>query len=93
MLVAKVVQNNIFTSIIVITDVGSVELDLYFESLINPFRASPTDFDIDFSWKEKDDVINYLFKRFKNTVLLTTYNTFKYKAVMRYLAKVFELPI
>ena len=87
------VQNNIFTSIIVITDVGSVELDLYFERLINPFRASQTDFDIDFSWKEKDDVINYLFKRFKNTVLLTTYNTFKYKAVMRYLAKVFGLPI
>src|SRR5690606_37796427 len=59
---------------------------------INPFRASPPDFDIDFSWKEREDVTNYIFKRFKNTALLATYNTFKFKAVVRELGKVFGLP-
>jgi DNA polymerase-3 subunit alpha len=84
--------NSIVAYIIGITDVDPVELDLYFERFINPFRASPPDFDIDFSWKDRDDVTNYIFTRFKNTALLATYNTFKYKAVIRELGKVFGLP-
>ncbi|ARV16631.1 DNA polymerase III subunit alpha [Polaribacter sp. SA4-12] len=84
--------NSIVAYIIGITDVDPIELDLYFERFINPFRASPPDFDIDFSWKDRDDVTNYIFKRFKNTALLATYNTFKYKAVIRELGKVFGLP-
>ena len=84
--------NSIVAYIIGITDVDPIELDLYFERFINPFRASPPDFDIDFSWKDRDDVTSYIFKRFKNTALLATYNTFKYRAVIRELGKVFGLP-
>ncbi len=84
--------NSIVAYIIGITDVDPIELDLYFERFINPFRASPPDFDIDFSWKDRDEVTNYIFRRFKNTALLATYNTFKYKATVRELGKVFGLP-
>ncbi|MEH6537599.1 MAG: DNA polymerase III subunit alpha [Psychroserpens sp.] len=84
--------NSIVAYIIGITDVDPIELDLYFERFINPFRASPPDFDIDFSWKDRDDVTAYIFKRFSNTALLATYNTFKYRAVVRELGKVFGLP-
>lgn len=84
--------NSIVAYIIGITDVDPIELDLYFERFINPFRASPPDFDIDFSWKDRDDVTQYIFNRFKNTALLATYNTFKFKAVVRELGKVFGLP-
>ncbi|RXJ44353.1 DNA polymerase III subunit alpha [Gelidibacter gilvus] len=84
--------NSIVAYIIGITDVDPIELDLYFERFINPFRASPPDFDIDFSWKDRDDVTDYIFKRFPNTALLATYNTFKYRAVVRELGKVFGLP-
>lgn len=84
--------NSIVAYIIGITDVDPIELDLYFERFINPFRASPPDFDIDFSWKEREDVTAYIFKRFKNVALLATYNTFKHKAVVRELGKVFGLP-
>jgi len=84
--------NSIVAYIIGITDVDPIELDLYFERFINPFRASPPDFDIDFSWKEREDVTAYIFKRFKNVALLATYNTFKYRAVVRELGKVFGLP-
>ncbi|WP_431107722.1 DNA polymerase III subunit alpha [Winogradskyella poriferorum] len=84
--------NSIVAYIIGITDVDPIELDLYFERFINPFRASPPDFDIDFSWKDRDDVTTYIFKRFKNTALMATYNTFKYRAVVRELGKVFGLP-
>lgn len=84
--------NSIVAYIIGITDVDPIELDLYFERFINPYRASPPDFDIDFSWKDRDDVTAYIFKRFKHTALLATYNTFKYRAVVRELGKVFGLP-
>ncbi|WP_425076183.1 DNA polymerase III subunit alpha [Psychroserpens sp. S379A] len=84
--------NSIVAYIIGITDVDPIELDLYFERFINPFRASPPDFDIDFSWKDRDDVTEYIFRRFPHTALLATYNTFKYRAVVRELGKVFGLP-
>lgn len=84
--------NSIVAYIIGITDVDPIELDLYFERFINPFRASPPDFDIDFSWKDREDITQYIFKRFKHTALLATYNTFKYKGVVRELGKVFGLP-
>jgi DNA polymerase-3 subunit alpha len=84
--------NSIVAYIIGITDVDPVELDLYFERFINPFRASPPDFDIDFSWKDRNTVTQYIFDRFDNVALLATYNTFKYKAVVRELGKVFGLP-
>jgi len=77
-----------------ITDVDPVELNLYFERFINPYRSSPPDFDLDFSWDERDDVIDYIFKRYgkEYTALLATYNTFKGKSIIRELGKVFGLP-
>src|SRR5690606_19886630 len=53
---------------------------------------SPPDFDIDFSWKERNDITEYIFKRFKNVALLAVYNTFKFRAVVRELGKVFGMP-
>ncbi|GMN11345.1 DNA polymerase III subunit alpha [Croceitalea sp. MTPC9] len=84
--------NSIVAYIIGITDVDPIELDLYFERFINPYRASPPDFDIDFSWKDREEMTAYIFERFPNTALLATYNTFKYRAAVREIGKVFGLP-
>jgi DNA polymerase-3 subunit alpha len=84
--------NSIVAYIIGITDVDPIELDLYFERFINPYRVSPPDFDIDFSWKDREEVTAFIFRRFKNVALLATYNTFKYRAVVREMGKVFGLP-
>jgi DNA polymerase-3 subunit alpha len=84
--------NSIVAYLLKITDVDPIELDLYFERFINLYRKNPPDFDIDFSWKDRDDITEYIFDRFPNTALLATYNTFQYKAVVRELGKVFGLP-
>ncbi len=84
--------NSIIAYLLGITDVDPIDLNLYFERFINQFRANPPDFDIDFSWKDREDVTNYIFKRFKHTALLATYNTFQYKGSVRELGKVFGLP-
>ena len=84
--------NSVIAYILRITDVDPIELDLYFERFINLYRSSPPDFDIDFSWRDRDDVTRYIFSRFKNVALVATYNTFKDKGVIRELGKVFGLP-
>ncbi len=86
--------NSIAAYCLYITDVDPLELDLYFERFINPHRTSPPDFDIDFSWDERDQVTDYVFKRYgeEHTALLATYNTFGLRSVIRELGKVFGLP-
>ena len=84
--------NSIVAYIIGITNVDPIELDLYFERFLNESRKSPPDFDIDFSWKHRQDVTAYIFKKYKNTALMGTYVTFKRRAVVRELGKVFGLP-
>ncbi len=84
--------NSIIAYLLRITDVDPVELDLYFERFINLHRKNPPDFDIDFSWQDRDDITDFIFKKFKNTALIAVYNTFKFKASVRELGKVFGLP-
>jgi len=84
--------NSIVAYLLRITDVDPVELDLYFERFINLYRKNPPDFDIDFSWTDRDDITQFIFKRFKNTALIAVYNTFKFRASIRELGKVFGLP-
>ncbi len=86
--------NSLVAYLLRLTNVDPIELDLYFERFINPFRSSPPDFDIDFSWTDRDDVIRYIFERYgyDHVVLLGNYITFKYKSAIREIGKVFGLP-
>jgi error-prone DNA polymerase len=84
--------NSIVAYLLRITDVDPIELDLYFERFINLYRKNPPDFDIDFSWTDRDDITHYIFHRFPHCALLGAYNTFQYRAVVRELGKVFGLP-
>lgn len=84
--------NSVVAYLLRITDVDPIELDLYFERFINLYRKNPPDFDIDFSWKDREDVTRYIFERFPNVALVATFNTFKRRGVIRELGKVFGLP-
>lgn len=86
--------NSIVAYCLKITDVDPLELNLYFERFLNPERTSPPDFDIDFSWLERDEIMDYIFKRYgeKYVALMGSYITFQQRAVVRELAKVFGLP-
>ncbi len=86
--------NSVVAYCLKITNVDPIELNLYFERFINPKRSSPPDFDIDYSWKERDAVQDYIFKRYgkKHTALLGAMSTFKGKSIYRELGKVYGLP-
>ncbi len=86
--------NSIVAYCLKITDVDPIELNLYFERFINPKRTSPPDFDIDYSWRNRDEVQDYIFKRYgkEHTALLGTISTFKDRSIIRELSKVRGLP-
>ena len=86
--------NSIVAYCLKITNVDPIDLNLYFERFINPKRSSPPDFDIDYSWKERDEVIEYIFGKYgyRHTALLGTISTFRGKSIVRELGKVHGLP-
>jgi DNA polymerase III alpha subunit len=86
--------NSIVAYCMGITDVDPIELNLFFERFLNPERTSPPDFDIDFSHKDRDEVMDYIFKRYGDgyVCLLGSFTTYKNDSVIRELGKVFGLP-
>ncbi len=86
--------NSVVAYCLRITDVCPIELDLYFERFLNPKRKTPPDFDIDYSWKDRNEVIDYIFKRYgkEHTALLGAMSTFKDRSMIRELGKVSGLP-
>ncbi|KAA5548102.1 DNA polymerase III subunit alpha [Adhaeribacter rhizoryzae] len=86
--------NSVVAYCLRITDVDPIQLDLYFERFLNPKRTSPPDFDIDYSWLERDEVLDYIFKRYQkeHTALLGAMSTFQPSSILRELGKVYGLP-
>jgi len=77
-----------------ITDVDPIALKLPFERFLNPKRKSPPDFDIDFSWNERDEMYDYIFNRYQtgHTALMGAMSTFRSRSILRELGKVYGLP-
>ena len=86
--------NSIVAYCLKITDVDPIALNLYFERFLNIKRSEPPDFDIDYSWKDRDKVLKYIFSRYGegHVALLGAMSTFKNKSIFRELGKVFGLP-
>ncbi|WKX76349.1 DNA polymerase III subunit alpha [Zobellia laminariae] len=85
--------NSIVSYALGITDICPLELDLYFERFLNENRKSPPDFDIDWSWQERDEILDYIFKRFSpgHVAFCGTIVEFKHRSIMRELGKVYGL--
>ena len=82
-----------------ITDVDPMELDLYFERFISTARKKPPDFDIDFSWKDRDEIFKYVFGKYNGAAVgtihaaqIATYTTFQWRGAIRELGKAMGLP-
>ncbi|PZX94243.1 DNA polymerase III subunit alpha [Flavobacterium aquariorum] len=86
--------NSIIAYCLGITDICPLELDLYFERFLNLNRKSPPDFDIDWSWKERDVILEYIFNRYgaDHVAFCGTNVEFKYRSIFREVGKVFGLP-
>ncbi|MBD3289473.1 DNA polymerase III subunit alpha, partial [candidate division KSB1 bacterium] len=77
-----------------ITHVDPIEHDLFFERFLNPGRIDPPDIDVDFPWDERDAILDYVFQKYgkKNSAMISNHVTFKARAAVREIAKVYGLP-
>lgn len=74
-----------------LTEVDPLKYNLYFERFLNRGRLSPPDVDLDFSWKERDEIIKYVYERYgyDKTAMISTTVTFRARSAFREVAKVF----
>ena len=67
-----------------ITDVDPIKFNLIFERFLNPDRVSMPDFDIDFCEEKRDQVFEYLSKKYKDSVAhIITFGKLKARMVIR----------
>lgn len=86
--------NSIVSYCLGITDICPLELNLYFERFLNLNRKAPPDFDIDWSWKDRDVILRYIFDKYgkEHVAFCGTNVEFKYRSIVREVGKVFGLP-
>ncbi|MBR4292097.1 MAG: DNA polymerase III subunit alpha [Clostridia bacterium] len=77
-----------------ITEVDPIRHNLLFERFLNPERVSMPDFDIDFCYERRDEVIEYVASRYGSDHVsqIITFGTMAARAVVRDVGRVMGLP-
>jgi DNA polymerase-3 subunit alpha len=77
-----------------ITDIDPLKYGLLFERFLNPERVSMPDFDIDFCYEGRPEVIDYVVGKYgqERVGQIITFGTLKARAVIRDVARVLDLP-
>ena len=77
-----------------ITDIEPFSFGLVFERFLNPERVSMPDFDIDFCYERRGEVIAYVAEKYGSdrVAQIITFGTLKARAVIRDVARVLDIP-
>ncbi len=77
-----------------ITGVDPIRYQLLFERFLNPERVSMPDFDIDFCYVRREEIVAYLVRKYGagHVAQIVTFGTLAAKAAVRDVARVMDLP-
>ena len=77
-----------------ITDIDPIKYGLLFERFLNPERISMPDFDVDFSDERRQEVIDYVAKKYgrDHVSQIITFGTMSAKSVIRDVGRVLDIP-
>ncbi|MFZ1290253.1 MAG: PHP domain-containing protein [Melioribacteraceae bacterium] len=75
------------------TEIDPIKHNLYFERFLNRARTSPPDIDLDFSWRERDEIVKYVYEKYgyNKVAMISTTVTFRARSAFRETAKVFGI--
>lgn len=78
-----------------ITTIDPLDYDLIFERFLNPERVSMPDIDIDFDGEQRDQVIEYIRKKYgeESVAQIVTFGKMKAKLAIRDIGRVLEIPL
>jgi len=73
------------------TEIDPIKHNLYFERFLNRGRTSPPDVDLDFSWRERDEIVKYVYDKYgyDKVAMISTTVTFRARSAFRETSKVF----
>ena len=76
-----------------ITQVDPIKYNLVFDRFIHPERSDMPDIDIDFPWDERDNIIDYVFRKYGNerTAMVSNQVFLKPRSAIREVGKVYGL--
>jgi error-prone DNA polymerase len=76
-----------------ITEVDPARFDLLFERFVSPERNEPPDIDVDFEHERREEVIQYIYRRYgrERAGLAAAVTTYRTRSAIRETAKVFGL--
>jgi error-prone DNA polymerase len=88
------VANSVVSYCLGITHVDPIASKLVFERFLNLERSDPPDIDLDFPWDERDQVLDYVFRRYPrlHSAMVANHNCFKARGALREVAKVHGRP-
>lgn len=77
-----------------ITDIDPIKYNLIFERFLNPERISMPDFDIDFCYERRSEVIDYVCRKYgdDHVAQIITFGTLAARGVIRDVARVLNIP-
>lgn len=77
-----------------ITDIDPMKYDLLFERFLNPERVSMPDFDIDFCYERRQEVIDYVTRKYgaDHVAQIVTFGTLAARAAIRDVGRVMGMP-
>ena len=77
-----------------ITDIDPIKYGLIFERFLNPERVSMPDFDVDFCYERRQDVIDYVSRKYGHDHVsqIITFGTMSARMVIRDVARVLDVP-
>ena len=77
-----------------ITDIDPMKYNLVFERFLNPERVSMPDFDVDFCYERRQEVIDYVCRKYGNdhVAQIITFGTMAARGVIRDVARVLNIP-
>ena len=77
-----------------ITDIDPMKYNLVFERFLNPERISMPDFDVDFCYERRQEVIDYVCRKYGNdhVAQIITFGTMAARGVIRDVARVLNIP-
>ena len=77
-----------------ITQVDPLRHNLYFERFLNPERGTPPDIDLDFSWNRRDEILDYVYKKYgaDHVAMISTIVTFGARSAVREIGKAMGIP-
>ncbi len=77
-----------------ITDIDPIKYNLLFERFLNPERISMPDFDVDFCYEKRQDVIDYVSEKYgrDHVSQIITFGTMSARMVIRDVGRVLDYP-